>query len=202
MLQAPHVLQAAPQKKIHDQAWQPFSGYTLAVAHEDGVSLWRHVDQACSPAMHRVHLQKGAPLAPNIIAPAVCAGCPVPVDPLNTSAELSDADALLDLHADCSVATGTLSPYIHIKLPWPSTAAATALAWHPKGSMLAAASLRDNCLFVWDNGLVRHEPERVSLPGSTGTHLLRWSPCGHYLFVGTAHASTALPLCAKRWSLG
>ena len=58
-LQAPHVLQAAPQKKIHDQAWQPLSDCTLAVAHAAGVSLWRHVDQSRSPAMHRLHLQKG-----------------------------------------------------------------------------------------------------------------------------------------------
>lgn len=96
------------------------------------------------------------------------------------------------IRGDFPVATGTLSPYIQHQLPWPSTAAATALAWHPKGSMLAAASLHDNCLFIWDATLVRQDPERVRLPGHAGTHILRWSPCGHYLFVGATLASAAL----------
>lgn len=59
VVQAPHVLQASSQRKINDQAWQPLSDCTLAVAHAGGVSLWRHIDQSRSPAMHRLHLQKG-----------------------------------------------------------------------------------------------------------------------------------------------
>ena len=69
-------------------------------------------------------------------------------------------------------------------LRWPSSAPATSVAWHPSGSLLAACSVSDGWLYVWDSRQVHSAPQRCALAHGGGAHVLRWSPCGQLLFCG------------------
>ena len=57
----------------------------------------------------------------------------------------------------------------------------TSLAWNPDGRLLACCSPDMAGLLVWDVGL--GTSTAVSC-GLACLHLLRWSPCGNYLFAG------------------
>lgn len=64
----------------------------------------------------------------------------------------------------------------------PSQVNIHALCWHPRGRLLAGSSLDSPGFFVWD---VATGEVTVLRRGSDRISLLRWSPCGSYLFTGT-----------------
>lgn len=74
---------------------------------------------------------------------------------------------------------------IGTRLVWlqsPGQVPVHALAWHPKGHLLAGSSLERPGFFVWDVA----SGEVVSLRrGADCLSLLRWSPCGAYLLSAT-----------------
>lgn len=167
--------------RVHDMQWQPTACCALAVAHAKGVCVWRWVDRQRSPAMHCMLLRKGAPPAQHSL-PATPPS-PPPGGPPRAAAPPC-ADRARVCRAGCS------NSYMPTELLWPPAAPATAVAWHPAGTLLAAGSLRDSTVFIWSMHNPDGEPTRLRLPQHCCTHLLKWSPCGQYLFAG-APAATA-----------
>eukprot|EP00892_Ulva_mutabilis_P003401 jgi/Ulvmu1/1432/UM011_0162.1 len=98
---------------------------------------------------------------------------------------------------------GCSNAYMPTELLWPPAAPATAVAWHPAGTLLAAGSLRDSTVFIWSMLHPDGEPTRLRLPQHCSTHLLRWSPCGQYLFAGlndgTFHVYETLTWRSEGW---
>lgn len=62
-----------------------------------------------------------------------------------------------------------------------STAAVSSLAWSPDGRLLVGSSHQWPGLVVWDVASGRAEPMRAV---TAALQLLRYSPCGNYLFAG------------------
>lgn len=89
---------------------------------------------------------------------------------------------------------GAGNDWLSTPLAWRRMAPVTALAWHPEGSLLAAASAEDGGITVWDPLRPSAPSQRCRLGGDVGTQLLRWSPCGRYLVAGAPR----LAFCACR----
>jgi WD40 repeat protein len=85
----------------------------------------------------------------------------------------------------------------------PGEVAVHALCWHPRGHLLAGASHHRPGLFIWDVATGSVTCIRAGLENVT---MLRWSPCGCYLFAGGKAGSfriweTSVWKSAK-WALG
>lgn len=94
-----------------------------------------------------------------------------------------DAQRSPALHGQLAL-RGANSAWLPEQLAWRAQAPATCLAWHPAGGLLAAASVLDNALSVFDSLRPHRPPQRRRLGVNVGVHVLRWSPCGQLLFVG------------------
>ncbi|KAH7618073.1 hypothetical protein Ndes2526B_g06975 [Nannochloris sp. 'desiccata'] len=85
----------------------------------------------------------------------------------------------------------------------PGEASVHALCWHPRGHLLAGASLHRPGFFLWDvaTGLV------TSIrAGLEHVNILRWSPCGCYLLAGGKAGSfrvwETVNWKSAKWALG
>jgi WD40 repeat protein len=96
------------------------------------------------------------------------------------------------LHSQLS-ARGVGNDWLPTLLTWPAGACATSVAWHPRGTLLAAASVHDGAVSVWDPLRPRMPPQRCLLGAAAGAHVLRWSPSGQLLFCGAHQTSRAEP---------
>ena len=86
----------------------------------------------------------------------------------------------------------------------PGEAAVHALAWHPRGHLLAASSSERPGLFLWDVATGSVTSVRAGLESVT---LLRWSPCGNYLLAGGRAGSfriweTSSTWKSAKWTIG
>lgn len=85
----------------------------------------------------------------------------------------------------------------------PGGVAVHALCWHPRGNLLAGASRHRPGFFLWDVATGVVTPIRAGLENVT---LLRWSPCGCYLFAGGKAGSfriwETVNWTSAKWALG
>jgi len=85
----------------------------------------------------------------------------------------------------------------------PGEAAVHALSWDPRGHLLAGASPHRPGLFLWDVATGSVTSIRAGLENVT---LLRWSPCGCYLFAGGKAGSfriwETVNWKSAKWALG
>jgi WD40 repeat protein len=90
-----------------------------------------------------------------------------------------------------------------IWLQSPGEVAVHALYWHPRGHLLAGASRHRPGLFIWDVATGSVTSIRAGLEHVT---MLRWSPCGCYLFAGGKTGSfriwETVYWKSAKWALG
>ena len=99
--------------------------------------------------------------------------------------------------------TPDVSPPSLVWLQSPGEVPVDALCWHPRGHLLAGASHHCPGLFIWD--VATGSVTRISA-GVEHVTMLRWSPCGCYLFAGGRTGSfriwETVNWKSAKWALG
>uniref|UniRef100_A0A1Y1ND83 Aladin seven-bladed propeller domain-containing protein n=2 Tax=Photinus pyralis TaxID=7054 RepID=A0A1Y1ND83_PHOPY len=77
------------------------------------------------------------------------------------------------------------------------------IAWSPTGDILASAAARDPSILIWH--VERNETSTLSMPGSHGNCLVKWSPRGNKLLTATVERVFRIWNCetwtSERWNV-